>query len=421
MGYAAAAGREVPLAGTYNAQSVKKPSAQTQREVIMNIRDPLTVQDLRTMNSSNLQIGNENIVNVKIVSSKQLKSGELSIKTASSKEVKALRQFADDWAHRIGSGTTVKVPTFGVLAHGTRTSTMDMSKLDEIRAQILQDNRPFIPRAGIRHIGWFTRDATTKTATTTTIEFTKPEDANKIIDEGLILQEPPVPDQKRRDSQGKDRVRDATALPPRFANSRTIRESTTVVLRKPGKGDYTAPKSYRPIALINTTGKTIDVVIARRLSYLAETYHVLPPTHMGGRKMRSTKHALHAVASLLLLDVSRAFVHVSHARLLHNLRKRRVDKKTVKWIAGFLSNRHTSIAIDGFQSTAYQINTGIPQGSPLSSILYLFYNADLIDKSDQAPDAMSTGYIDDVGILAWGQTTEQTCKTLGKTIEKAQR
>jgi hypothetical protein len=55
----------------------------------------------------------------------------------------------------------------------------------------------------------------------------------------------------------------------------------------------------------------------------------------------------------LLLDVSGAFDNVLHTRLLHNLRKRQVDKKTVKWIASFLSNRHTSIAIDGFWSTAY--------------------------------------------------------------------
>jgi ribonuclease HI len=187
---------------------------------------------------------------------------------------------------------------------------------------------------------------------------------------------------------------------------------------------------------MNTTGKIMDAVIARRLSYLAETYHVLPPTHMGGRKMRLTEHALHAVtykiyeawsqntgqvASLLLLDVSGAFDNVLHARLLHDLRKRRVDEKTVKWIASFLSNRHTSIAIDGFRSPAYQINTGIPQGSPLSPILYLFYNADLIDECNNTPEAMSTGYIDDVGILAWGRTTEQTCGRLSRILEKAQR
>jgi hypothetical protein len=66
-----------------------------------------------------------------------------------------------------------------------------------------------------------------------------------------------------------------------------FRESITVVLRKPGKDMYTAPKSYRPIALMNTTGKIMDAVIARRLSYLAKTYHVLPPAHMGaGRCVR---------------------------------------------------------------------------------------------------------------------------------------
>ncbi|OAL42831.1 hypothetical protein IQ07DRAFT_525488 [Pyrenochaeta sp. DS3sAY3a] len=197
MSYAAAAARNLPSAGTYNTQANKTPSAQIQREVIVNIRDPLTVQSLRAMNPGNLkahveraidQSGNENIVNVKIVSANQLKSGDLSIKTAASNEVEALRQFADDWAHRIGTGATVRIPTYGVLAHGIRTSTMDMGKFEENRAQILQDNRPFIPQAEVKHIGWLTRDASAKPASTITIEFTRPEDANKIIDEGLIWQ-----------------------------------------------------------------------------------------------------------------------------------------------------------------------------------------------------------------------------------------
>jgi ribonuclease HI len=181
----------------------------------------------------------------------------------------------------------------------------------------------------------------------------------------------------------------------------------------------------------------MDAVVARRLSYLVETHHVLPPTHMGGRKHRSTEHALHAVtakiyeqwnngkdgqvASLLLLDVSGAFDNVSHKRLLHNLRKRRVDENTVRWIASFLSDRHTHILVDGFRSQNYTINTGIPQGSPLSPLLYILYNADLIDQCNEQTDVMSTGYIDDVAILAWGKTTERTCETLGTILDKAQR
>jgi ribonuclease HI/exonuclease III len=215
-----------------------------------------------------------------------------------------------------------------------------------------------------------------------------------------------------------------------------FRASITAVLRKPDKANYAVPKAYRPIALLNTIGKIMDAVIARRLSYLVETHHVLPPQHMGGRKQRSTEHALHAVAakicdtwnqgtrgqvtSLLLLDVSGAFDNVSHIRLLHNLRKRKVDEKTVRWIASFLSERHTHIVVDGVKSEQYAINTGIPQGSPLSPILYLFYNADLVEQCNET-DTMSTGYIDDVAIMAWGDTTERTCQTLSTILQKAQR
>jgi hypothetical protein len=53
---------------------------------------------------------------------------------------------------------------------------MDISKFEENRARILQENKPFIPRAEIRHIGWLTRDTSAKTASTITIEFTRPKD-----------------------------------------------------------------------------------------------------------------------------------------------------------------------------------------------------------------------------------------------------
>lgn len=41
-----------------------------------------------------------------------------------------------------------------------------------------------------------------------------------------------------------------------------FKETVTVVLRKQGKDDYTQPKAYRPIALLNTVGKTLEAVIA---------------------------------------------------------------------------------------------------------------------------------------------------------------
>ena len=132
------------------------------------------------------QSQNEHIAHVKIMSSNQLKSGDLSLRTATTPETQALRQFADDWVTRVGNGAYVRNPTYGVLAHGIRTNTMEMDKFEEIRDNILQYNRPFIPRAEIKYVGWLTRNATSKSASSVIIEFTKPEDANKIIDEGLV-------------------------------------------------------------------------------------------------------------------------------------------------------------------------------------------------------------------------------------------
>ncbi|KAH5526230.1 hypothetical protein HBI27_244740 [Parastagonospora nodorum] len=126
VSYAAVAARNLPPAGTYTTQALKAPSAQIQREVIINIRDPFTVQSLRAMNPGNLK--------AHIVSANQLKSRDLSIKTAASNEVEALRQFADDWAHRIGTGAIVRIPTYSILAHGIRTSTIDIGKFKQNRA-----------------------------------------------------------------------------------------------------------------------------------------------------------------------------------------------------------------------------------------------------------------------------------------------
>ncbi|RKL20549.1 hypothetical protein BFJ72_g15022 [Fusarium proliferatum] len=215
-----------------------------------------------------------------------------------------------------------------------------------------------------------------------------------------------------------------------------FRQSTTVILKKPGKDNYTIPKAYRPIALLNTTGKVMEAIMAKRLSYIAETHGLLPDTHMGGRKLRSTEHALHLiidkiydawnagsgkVASLLLLDVSGAFDNISHARLLHNLRKRKIDEKTVKWVESFLQERYTKLSIDGFTSESYKLETGEPQGSNLSPILYLFYNADLIEKCGHLDDTETTGFIDDVAILTWADSTKETCKKLQEALHIAEQ
>jgi hypothetical protein len=91
----------------------------------------------------------------------------------------------------------------------------------------------------------------------------------------------------------------------------------------------------------------------------------------------------------------------------------------IEWVASFLSDRTTTLKLQEYTAPSVPVETGIPQGSPVSPILYLFYNADLIEEC-KTPETESVGYIDDVSILAVGPSAPRNCKTLKAIHLKAQ-
>ena len=139
-----------------------------------------------------------------------------------------------------------------------------------------------------------------------------------------------------------------------------FREATTIALRKPAKPDYREPKAWRPITLLNTLGKTLEAIVARRIRYVAERYGLLPRAQHGCRRQRDTTTALELlteqihtaweqgrdkVATVLGLDMAAAFPNMSHDRLLHILRRDRVPTALLRWTASFLKDRQTSLVL----------------------------------------------------------------------------
>lgn len=53
--------------------------------------------------------------------------------------------------------------------------------------------------------------------------------------------------------------------------------SISIALKKPNKKDYSNPRAYRLIQLLDTLGKVLEKVMARRLTWMAARYGLVTP------------------------------------------------------------------------------------------------------------------------------------------------
>ncbi|KAJ6163833.1 hypothetical protein N7497_003812 [Penicillium chrysogenum] len=73
---------------------------------------------------------------------------------------------------------------------------------------------------------------------------------------------------------------------------RQWRHAKIIPLKKPNKENYTIAKAWRPISLLATLGKILESVVAERISHAVETHGLLPTSHFGARKQRSTQRGV---------------------------------------------------------------------------------------------------------------------------------
>ncbi|KHJ34378.1 hypothetical protein EV44_g3349 [Erysiphe necator] len=125
------------------------------------------------------------------------------------------------------------------------------------------------------------------------------------------------------------------------------------------------------------------------------------------------------VASILSLNISGAFDNVSHQRLVHNLRGKGIPSWMTTFIESFLKERSTAIVLGSFKRDQIQTSTGIPQGSFLSPILFIFL-ASTILPTLQTATSSAVGFVDDTNILTWSDTTKENCQRLQQLHEKCE-
>ena len=76
-------------------------------------------------------------------------------------------------------------------------------------------------------------------------------------------------------------------------------------------------------------------------------------------------------SDVLVLDFNKAFDTVPHRRLLSKLEAYGIHGPILHWIANFLTQRKMSVVVEGETSHEVDVESGVPQGTVLGSLLFL--------------------------------------------------
>ena len=175
-------------------------------------------------------------------------------------------------------------------------------------------------------------------------------------------------------------------------------------------------------------GKLVEKVIAGLLSKYCKEFSKLHQEQMGARKQRCAidvvAYLVHNVqefwaekklAAVLFMDVKEAFDHVSRTKLVERMIELGIDGDLIRWTQSFLTDRKVQLVIDGHDNQEREIETGIPQGSPVSPILFLVYISGVFEKvTESCPAIISLSFVDDLGFIASGHSVKELAKILGR-------
>jgi hypothetical protein len=117
--------------------------------------------------------------------------------------------------------------------------------------------------------------------------------------------------------------------------------------------------------------------------------------------------------TLLNLNVTNVFDTMSHVKLIHDMKKKKISSWIIDWINNFLFDHFTTFAVNQKMIESFSMQIKISQRFSFFSILYLFYNVDLLKMCNKfETNTRFLEYVDDVNILIYKKSIEKKCRNL---------
>jgi hypothetical protein len=183
------------------------------------------------------------------------------------------------------------------------------------------------------------------------------------------------------------------------------------------KKDKTLPVNYRPISLLPIIAKILDTVINKQLMKHLLTHNLISSTQYAFRPHSSTTLALQTIINsirkqvskhnptlAIYIDLSKAYDTISHKKLMHKLKHEfNFTAGTLTFFNSYFQGREQSTHTQNAQSQTQTITHGIPQGSTLSTTLFLLYINNILDT---VPNSKVYTYADDTTLVITTESFE---------------
>jgi len=184
------------------------------------------------------------------------------------------------------------------------------------------------------------------------------------------------------------------------------------------------------VSLTSCVVKTLERMIANRLYALAEENGWINSVQAGFRKHHSCEDQILRVTQsisdgfqskpgkrsvLVLLDYSKAYDKVWREELLMVMHEQGVPAVFLRWIRGFLLNRQARVSYNDTLGRTRRIRQGLPQGSVLSPLLFLFY---INSVPENIPSSANCAmYADDVSLWASHKCKESAVAVIQQAVD----
>ncbi|KAG6989251.1 putative RNA-directed DNA polymerase from transposon BS [Fusarium oxysporum f. sp. conglutinans] len=184
-----------------------------------------------------------------------------------------------------------------------------------------------------------------------------------------------------------------------------FRAAEVVMIAKPGRRDLTNPASLAThlSALLSRQGtgtRSATDLVAALVHDIEEAF------------------ARKKVATLVTMDIQGAFDTVLRNRLILRLREQGWPEHLARWAGSFMDDRSACVRYQDTITPLSPLQCGLPQGSPVSPILFLLYTEPIYRLSN--PQGRF-GYADDTAILCVGDTVEETAAAASRSVEEMVR